>query len=271
VETVDETEGCADLAGAAIRPWSNDDTVFHGFLGRTGGVSRGAFSTLNLSHLVGDEKPSVDANWNRLLRTLPPHIVISELNQVHRNLVIIANRETARGRLEADGQVTMEPGLMLAIFTADCVPVLMHDPVLKAVGALHVGWRGAVANIADAGVTALTKLGARPSHISAALGPAIGGCCFEVGAEVAERFRTEVAGCAPHIRAGAKPGKSMIELKGIIRTQLERAGLESAKILDSAPCTRCHADRFFSRRAVGGQTTGLQLSFVGLRAERTRA
>jgi len=266
METADESEGRGVVVGDAIGPWSNDDTVFHGFLGRTGGVSRGAFSTFNLSHRVGDEKPNVEANWKRLLTTLPPHIVISELNQVHRNLVIIANRDTARGRPQADGHVTIEPGLMLAIFSADCVPVLMHDPVLKAVGALHVGWRGVVANIAHAGVAAMTKLGARAPHISAAaMGPAIGACCFEVGDEVGERFRSKVAGCAPHIRAGSKPGKSMIDLKGIIRAQLEGAGLEPAKISDSGPCTRCHADRFFSRRAVGGQLTGLQLSFIGLR------
>lgn len=249
-----------------IRPWGEDPALFCGFLGRGGGVSRGAFATLNLAPLVGDDEANVETNWRRLLSALPPHIVVSKLNQVHGNLVITANRHTVRERLEADGQVTAEPNLMLGIFTADCVPILLHDPGSNVVGAFHAGWRGVATDIANAGVAAMLHAGAQVSRLRAAIGPAIGACCFEVGDEVSERFRREVPDSGPYIRPTGKAAKSIIDLKGIIKTQLGRAGIDSGQIMDTGLCTKCHADRFFSKRAVGGQATGLQLSFIGLRS-----
>lgn len=254
------------LTADVIKPWGEDPALFYGFLGRRGGVSGGAFATLNLAPQVGDRQADVQTNWGRLLSGLPPRIVVSKLNQVHQNLVIAANRDTARELVEADGQVTAEPDLLLGIFTADCVPMLLYDPGSNMVGALHAGWRGVVTDIVRAGIAAMTRGGAQPSRVRVALGPAIGPCCFEVGNEVTERFRGEVAGSGAYIHPAGKPAKSMIDLKGIIQAQLRRAGIEPGQIVDVDLCTKCNSDRFFSRRAVGGRASGLQLSYIGLRS-----
>jgi purine-nucleoside/S-methyl-5'-thioadenosine phosphorylase / adenosine deaminase len=247
-----------------LRAWS-DPAICHGFVGRTGGASTGAFASMNLSYWVGDDERAVDSNWKRLRREVPGLKMVARLNQVHGNVVHAATRETARLRPPGDGLVTAEPGVMLGIFTADCVPILMVDAKRKIAGALHAGWRGVVADIAGAGVRAMETLGARPSDIRAALGPSIGQCCFEVDAELGDRFSREIAGARNHIRAG-RPAKAFIDLRAVVRDQLERAGLDGSKIASVGPCTRCTSDKFFSRRAAGGKITGLQMSFVGFLA-----
>ena len=247
-----------------IRAWP-DASICHGFLGRSGGVSIGAFASMNLSYWVGDDEGAVDANWNRLRREVPDVKLVARLNQVHGNVVHAATRETAALRPPGDGLVTAEPGVILGIFSADCVPILMVDSKRKIAGALHAGWRGVVADIADAGVRAMAQLGARASDIRAAMGPSIGQCCFEVDAELGERFGREISGAHNHTRAG-RPGKAFIDLRAVVRDQLERAGLKAMNIASVGPCTRCASDRFFSRRAAGGKTTGLQMSFVGFAA-----
>ncbi|MGA7870468.1 MAG: polyphenol oxidase family protein [Candidatus Binatus sp.] len=122
-----------------------------------------------------------------------------------------------------------------------------------------------LADIAAAGVRAMDQLGAHASDIRAAMGPSIGQCCFEVDAELGERFSREIDGARKHIWIG-RPGKAFIDLRAVVRDQLERAGLSPANIASVGPCTRCASDRFFSRRAAGGKTTGLQMSFVGFAA-----
>ncbi len=247
-----------------IRAWP-DASICHGFIGRSGGVSKGAFASMNLSYWVGDDERAVDANWKRIRREVPDPKLVARLNQVHGNVVHAATRETAALRPAGDGIVTAEPGVMLGIFTADCVPILMIDAKRKIAGALHSGWRGVIADIADAGVRAMVQLGARACDIRAAMGPSIGPCCFEVDAELGDRFGREIAGAVNHTRAG-HPGKAYIDLRGVARDQLERAGLAAANIASVGPCTRCASERFFSRRAAGGKTTGLQMSFVGFAA-----
>jgi polyphenol oxidase len=244
-----------------IRAWS-DASICHGFIGRSGGVSKGAFASMNLSYWVGDDERAVDANWERVRREVPELELVARLNQVHGNVVHAATRETAGLRPAGDGIVTAEPGVMVGIFTADCLPILMIDSKRKIAGALHAGWRGVIADIADAGVRAMVQLGARASDIRAAMGPSIGQCCFEVDAELGERFGSEIAGARKHTRAG-RPGKAFIDLRAVVRDQLERAGVAAANIASVGPCTRCASDRFFSRRAAGGKITGLQMSFVG--------
>jgi purine-nucleoside/S-methyl-5'-thioadenosine phosphorylase / adenosine deaminase len=247
-----------------LRAWP-DAPICHGFIGRAGGVSTGAFASMNLSYWVGDDERAVDLNWERLRRAVPDLKLVARLNQVHGNVVHAATRDTAALRPAGDGIVTAEPGVMLGIFTADCVPILMVDSKRKVAGALHAGWRGVIADIADAGVRAMVQLGAHASAIRAAMGPSIGQCCFEVDADLGDRFAREIAGARIHTRAG-RPGKAFIDLRAVVRDQLERAGLAPANIASVGPCTRCAADRFFSRRAAGGQTTGLQMSFVGFAA-----
>jgi len=162
--------------------------------------------------------------------------------------------------------VTDVPGIVLAIFTADCVPVLMVDTETGSVGALHAGWRGTLAGIASEGVRTMAALGARSHRIRVALGPAIGICCFEVDAELAERFVSHVPTAATCWRPG-RPGKKHLDLRGIVRLQLQEGGVAASSIVDIGPCTRCNSDRFFSRRAAGGAPTGLQMSFIGFERE----
>ncbi len=258
------TESSTESRVEIIRAWP-DASVCHGFMGRAGGVSTGSFAAMNLSYWVGDEERAVDSNWERLRRAVPDLKLVARLNQVHGNVIHAATRDTVALRPPGDGLVTAEPGVMLGIFTADCVPILMIDPKRKIAGALHAGWRGVIADIAAAGVHAMVQLGAGASHIRAAMGPSIGQCCFEVDAELGDRFGSEIDGASKHTRAG-RSGKAFIDLRAIVRDQFERAGLAPANITSVGPCTRCASDRFFSRRAAGGMTTGLQMSFVGFAA-----
>ncbi len=189
-----QTESSPDSSRVEIlRAWP-DDSICHGFIGRSGGVSTGAFASMNLSYWVGDDERAVDTNWQRLRREVPDLKLVARLNQVHGNVVHAATRDTAALRPPGDGIVTAEPGVMLGIFTADCVPILMVDSKRKIAGALHAGWRGVIADIADAGVRAMVQLGARASDIRAAMGPSIGQCCFEVDAELGDRFSREIDG-----------------------------------------------------------------------------
>jgi len=265
------TESSPDLSRVEIlRAWprgseDNASALCHGFIGRSGGVSKGAFASMNLSYWVGDDYDAVDANWERIRRDEPELKLVASLNQVHGAVVHAATRDTAKLRPAGDGILTAEPGVILGIYTADCVPILMVDSKRKIAGAFHGGWRGIIADIAGAGVRAMVKLGACASDIRAAMGPSIGNCCFEVDAELGRRFEREIAGARIHTSAG-RPGKAFIDLRAVVRDQLERAGLAAANIASAGPCTRCATDRFFSRRAAGGKTTGLQLSFVGFAA-----
>ncbi len=247
-----------------LRAWP-DASICHGFIGRAGGVSTGTFASMNLSYWVGDDERAVDTNWERLRSEVPDLKHVSRLNQVHGNVVHAVTRDTAALRPSGDGIVTAEPGVMLGIFSADCVPILMVDSKRKIAGALHAGWRGVIADIANAGVHAMTQLGAHASDIRAAMGPSIGQCCFEVDAELGDRFGNEIDGARKHTRVG-RPGKAFIDLRAVVRDQLERAGLAPANIASVGPCTRCSSNRFFSRRAAAGKTTGLQMSFVGFAA-----
>ena len=244
-----------------LRVWP-EPGIIHGFLGRVGGRSTGAYESLNLSRFVGDDPQAVADNWERLRGTLPESIVFSHVNQVHGNVVRVVTHADAATRPRADGMATGEPGIILGIFTADCVPVLMVSRRPQVACALHAGWRGVLAGIAADGVRRMEELGTPAGAIRVALGPSIGSCCFEVDAELAGRFVREIPASAPHVRDG-KPGKAFLNLREIIRDQLIEAGVPAHAITSAGPCTRCASDRYFSRRGAAGVTTGLQMSFVG--------
>jgi len=218
---------------------------------------------MNLSQFVGDNPDDVAANWDRLRTTVPDGVIFSRLNQVHGNAVRVVSHPDAGERPQADGMVTRERGILLGIFTADCVPVLMTTRDATVACAMHAGWRGVIAGIAANGIDAMEKLGASRGDVRAALGPSIGACCFEVDAGLASRFAAEIPGAARHARDG-KPGKAYLDLRSIVRDQLVAAGVPSEAIENAGPCTRCASDQYFSRRAAGGVTTGLQMSFIGL-------
>lgn len=248
----------------SLQAW-NDPAVIHGFMGRLGGVSRGPFESLNLASWVGDDPEAVAANLRRWHAGHPAVRMIAEVRQVHGNIVHTIDETYAGARqVDGDGMVTRKVGTLLAIYTADCVPILMIDAKRGVAGALHAGWRGTFARIAGEGVRAMEKAGARVENIQVAMGPAIGPCCFEVDADLAERFVREIDGAHRHTRAG-RPGKAYLDLRAILRDQFERAGIDPQVILDVGPCTKCDSAHFFSRRAAGGIATGLQVSFVGFK------
>ena len=250
------------LDDCAVAGWLGRK-VWHGFMGRRGGVSSGPYESLNFSYLAGDAPAAVQTNWRRLQACFPPTTEFVQVHQVHGKGVHVVDAQSRGVTAVADGMVSAAPGMILGILTADCVPVLLLDDEARVVGALHAGWRGVIADIASTGVSAMASIGARAERIEAALGPAIGACCFEVDLGLADRFVAEIPEAARHVRpTGAK--KAFIDLKGLLRDQLTRAGLQNGAITDVPICTRCSSDRFFSRRASAG-VTGLQLSFIGLR------
>lgn len=240
----------------------DEPRLTHGFLGRLGGVSTGPYGSLNLAYWVGDDPAHIDENWRRL-REVVGETSIARCHQVHGTNVRVVTRENIAEKPEGDGMVTAEPGILLAVASADCVPILMTDARCEIVGAIHSGWRGVIAGIAEEGVRMMESLGAKPRDIRAALGPSIGQCCFEVDEELAHRFAREVAGSDRYSRPG-RPGKSQLDLRAIVTDQLMRAGLPREWIISVGPCTKCANNSFFSRRADG--SSGLQLSFIGVRA-----
>jgi YfiH family protein len=215
---------------------------------------------------VGDDPGAVSANWARW-RAVYPQFRVAVLEQTHSSRVHVIGAGERPGCKIGDGMVTGAPGIVLAIFTADCVPVLMFDDQARVAGALHAGWRGTLAGITAHGVKAMMGLGARARSLRVALGPSIGSCCFEVDSELADRFVLQIPPASRFCRDG-RPGKKYLDLRGILRTQLQAAGICPASILDIGPCTRCNSDRFFSRRAAAGARTGLQMSFIGFEPER---
>lgn len=247
-----------------LSPW-NFRHLVHGFMTREGGVSQGLYRSFNLAEHVGDAVGAVTNNWTRW-RTAYPRVRPVRLQQVHSNRVHSIGAADDRERKIGDGMVTKVPGIVLAVFTADCVPILMVDSEAGVVGALHAGWRGVLAGIASVGVNAIEALGARHHQIQVALGPAIGSCCFEVDAQLADHFVEQLPNAALFCRPG-RPGKKHLDLRAILRTQLQQAGVRAASIVETGPCTRCNSERFFSRRAAAGGATGLQMSFIGFDPE----
>jgi YfiH family protein len=241
-----------------LRAWDTPG-LNHGFFSRIGGVSSGAFATLNLSRWVGDDAAAVDENWRRVRPIIGTATAVARVNQVHGAAVHRVTRANVSEPPPADGMVTAEPGIALAIFTADCVPIIAHDRERRIVGAFHAGWRGILAGIVERGVDAMRSLGAHAEDLHVALGPSIGPCCFEVDA----RFARTVAGAERRTRDG-RPGKALLDLRGIVLDKLEHLGVDASHIANVGPCTRCSVDRYFSRRGAGNSTTGLQMSFIGM-------
>ena len=157
-------------APPALQGW-DEPTLCHGFLGREGGISRGPYASLNLSYWVADNSRSVDVNWQRARQLMPRGVRFAQLRQVHGKAIhTIGPRADADPRPEGDGLVTAMAGVMLCIFTADCVPVLLADKERGVSGALHAGWRGTLAGIAAAGVRAMVRQGARAERDSRTAG-----------------------------------------------------------------------------------------------------
>lgn len=246
----------------------------HCFSTRLGGVSKGYLASLNLGIHRGDEPENVLENYRILGSAVgfePEDLVFTR--QTHTNIVRRVDEKNAGEGLfrpvvpECDALVTNTPGLALAAFTADCTPILLYDPVTGAVGAVHAGWRGTVAGIAARAVEAMADAyGARPENIVAAIGPNIGGCCFETGDDVPEGLRACLGEEAePFIRS--KGEKYLVDLKGANKRILERAGVKRVEMSDE--CTACRPDRYWSHRKVG-QNRGSMAAII-VRAKEEKA
>jgi len=158
---------------------------------------------------------------------------------------------------EADGLVTADPGVVLAVLTADCAPVLLADPGAGVVGAVHAGWRGLAAGVVEAGVAAMAELGADPGAVVGLVGPAVGGCCYEVGPEV----REAVGGRYPAALATTRDGRPALDPAAGAAQALERAGAGQVRV--AGECTIDLEERFFSHRRDQGRT-GRQAGLIAL-------
>lgn len=229
----------------------------HCFTTRLGGVSTGTQSSLNLAIGRGDSKENVEANLRILADALefdPEKMVMTR--QIHSDIVRVVTAEDCKGFFhkdypECDGLVTNVPGLTLLVFTADCTPLLFHDPVTGAVGAAHAGWRGTAQAIGAKTVQAMVDaFGCDVKNIHAAIGPNIGQCHFETNADVPQAM---VAAFGPEVETyiQKKGEKFHLDLKAINAMVLRRVGVRNIEVSDS--CTYCQHDRFWSHRFTQGE------------------
>ena len=227
----------------------------HGFTTRRGGASRAPFESLNLGDGVGDDTTSVERNWSTLQREAG--VSFARVRQVHGDRVVVAT--AAPGPLEeADAIVSTHRGVAACVLVADCVPILIGDPRSGAVAAVHAGWRGTLAHAAARAVEALAKeVGASPGDLLAAIGPAIGPCCYEVGPDVAQAFREGICISVAEQRSGS----SRLDLWLANEIVLRKAGLDRERIEVLGRCTCCDSETFFSHRRDHGRT-GRQVGFI---------
>ncbi|MFG3151244.1 peptidoglycan editing factor PgeF [Streptomyces sp. NPDC048219] len=228
-----------------------------GFTDRWGGVSAVPYEELNLGGAVGDDPAAVTANRELAARSLgvdPARVVW--MNQVHGADVAVVDAPWGdRPVPRVDAVVTAERGLALAVLTADCVPVLLADPVAGVAAAAHAGRPGLVAGVVPAAVRAMTELGADPARIVARTGPAVCGRCYEVP----EEMRAEVAAVEPAAHAVTSWGTPALDVSAGVRAQLERLGVRD--LAQSPVCTRESKDHFSYRR---DRTTGRLAGYVWL-------
>lgn len=247
--------------------WASLD-VIHAISDRHGGVSAPPYGSLNLGLHVGDDEQAVLENRRRFAHALnvdADALVVGE--QVHGTTVAVVTAEQrGRGAMDranalpgVDALVTDVPGVVLFGLFADCVPVLLYDPRRRVVGLAHAGWKGTVGRIAQRTVRMLADaFGTRPADCHAAIGPAIGPCCFEVGEEVADRFRA--ANPELVLESTDRPRVDLWEANAC---QLREAGIAPERISVARLCTRCLQAVFFSHRGDGGRT-GRMAAAIGL-------
>ncbi len=267
--------------------WDQYKWLRHGFSTRPGGSST-VYSgqSLNLGWTKEDDPARVTENRRIFVEAAgapqesPMRLVTAR--QTHSKIVkaigeegLSGNLETPEGKavIEADGLVTDIPGLLIAVGTADCVPVLLVDPVNRAVGAFHAGWRGTVARIVEHGIDLMRQeYGATPQSLVAAVGPSIGACCYAVGEEVRDQFACEFAYGRDLFTtrpsdSGAAP-KLFVDLWEANRRQLLEAGIAAEQIAVIGECTACtrlasRQRKYFSHRAEHG-VAGRMLNAIGI-------
>lgn len=273
------------------------DWLVSGFSTRAGGKSEmyspgQRAGELNLGFTQADPAENVLENRRRFRHTVAgdPDFPLVTLHQIHSSLTrrVTATDAADQPKWKGDGLMTSEPGLMLAIQTADCIPVLIADRKRRVVAAFHAGWRGTLKRIVENGVGRMRlEFGSKPEDMVAAIGPGIGQCCYAVGEEVRSEFLSQFSYAKQLFRdvydsdpvrekypllflTARAPGHSNIgpslhlDLVEANRHQLVDAGLAPDSIFALGQCTSCHHDRFFSHRADHG-FTGRMFSVIGIR------
>jgi YfiH family protein len=278
-------------------PW-----LVHGFSTRVGGSSRAyGKGDLNLGFTKDDARAAVERNRAAFLRELGAATrkhrgsrnagmslwPLITLRQIHSDIIRCID-SIPEEPLTGDGLITATPGLLLAIQTADCLPVILVDAKRHVVGVFHAGWRGTVKRIVEKGIGEMYRcFGSRPRDLKAAIGPGIQGCCYEVGEEVRIRFESQFGYGASLFREvkdsdpvrekypllfltarapghGELPKKIFLDLMEANRQQLLAAGVPAKSIEASSQCTNCHPELLFSYRAEKGKT-GRILGVAGIR------
>jgi polyphenol oxidase len=255
--------------------------VVHGFSLRGGGVSTGPLDSLNLGRGVGDDARTVEENLRRLAKEagLPGPHAFASAYQVHGDRVVGASttgemreifaateavQSDGSHGIEADAVIGLEPGVAASVRIADCVPILLFAPDQGIGAAVHSGWRGTRLSIAGRGVRALQHAaGADPRTILAAIGPCIGCCCYEVSADLADKFRAQFG--AEAADDPAKTEHPHLDLRFCVESALLAAGVPPERIEQVAGCTSCDRSAFFSHRRDQGRT-GRHLAFVASRS-----
>jgi YfiH family protein len=282
-----------------VAGWEKHGWLWHGFSTRRGGLSRAycaddAPGELNLGFTADDDRETVLRNRRLLAEAITgdPATPLAALKQIHSNKVVLADAAGARREQpwKADGLMTDEPGLLLAIQTADCIPVLVADRKRRAVAAFHAGWRGTVKRILESGVGRMRlQFGSGPEDLIAAIGPGIGPCCYAVGEDALSEFESQFAYARELFRevydadpvrtkypmlfmTQRAPGHSPIgpslhlNLVEANRRQLLAAGLKPRAIQTVGGCTSCQREFFFSHRASQGHA-GRMMSVIGIRPD----
>ncbi len=239
--------------------------VRHGFFTRQGGVSTGLYEGLNTGVGSKDDPAAVTENRRRVAAHLGgTGDDLAACYQIHSAVARVAESGWKGERPEGDASVTATPGVICAVLTADCAPVLLADPEAGVVGAAHAGWKGALGGIVHSAVAAMEALGARPGRIMAVVGPCISQASYEVGADFQERFEHHDPGSDRFFRPGAA-GKRLFDLPGFVLWRLEQAGVGEAAW--TGEDTRTDAARFFSNRRAflnGEPDFGRQMSAISL-------
>ena len=234
--------------------FASHDEVLHSVFTRLGGVSPSPCESLNVGHLVGDDHELVEANHTLIYQALGiSRGNVATAHQVHGSQVALVG-SGHRGRVipATDALITDTPGVALMLRFADCLPVLLYDPVRRAVGLAHAGWKGTVEGIAAKTASAMMDAyGSRPGDIIAGLGPCIGPCCYQVGTEVIELVKARFNHW-PGLLRPQGDGSVHFDLWEANRCQLAELSVEEIEVIQL--CTTCHTDEFFSHRAEGGRT-----------------
>jgi YfiH family protein len=266
--------------------WDDLNWLRHGFSTRRGGASTAyGGEALNLGWTAEDDALTVAANRRSFVHAVGnDRMRLVTIRQVHSGIVRAVRAkdgaldgalETPEGKavLEGDGLVTNIPGVLIAVGTADCVPVLVVDPENKAVGTFHAGWRGTAAKIVERGIALMfEEYGSRPESLFAAVGPGIGACCYRVGDDVRAAFDTQFPYADELFRrtANSLDGRTQYsaDLWKANYRQLLHVGIIAEHVTVIGECTACACDaererRYFSHRAERG-VTGRMLNAIGL-------